>query len=131
MSDHCCIFFCSVCQCVVLEKRRGCSENLADMKTVRYCFVTFVLHLVPPFLQDVLFETTSKLLVRQSFIFCVFTFAFCDGGEKCLRDVWEETRTRRLSPYVMFNLWRITVNEDNDGDSKRRTHVKTTDSLEL
>lgn len=26
---------------VVLEKMRGCSENPADMKTVRYCFFTF------------------------------------------------------------------------------------------
>lgn len=26
------------------EKRKGCSESPADMKTVRYCFVTFFLN---------------------------------------------------------------------------------------
>lgn len=34
-----------LCFCpVVLEKRRDCSENPADMKTVRHCFVTFFLN---------------------------------------------------------------------------------------
>lgn len=32
------------CPVLLMEKKKGFSENLADMKTVRYCFVTFFLH---------------------------------------------------------------------------------------
>lgn len=39
-NKHLLCFFCPV----VLEKKRGCTKNPADMKTVRYCFVTLFLY---------------------------------------------------------------------------------------
>lgn len=85
LSDHClCLLF--WCQSlffwfyfgpVVLEKRRGCLENPADMKTVRYCFVTFFLNFPfkPPTLNPLLSSTSfsvkplQKLLVRHKVLF--------------------------------------------------------------
>lgn len=52
VSDHCFSFlWCQSFGCVSTcfpqlywRRKRGCSENPADMKTVRYCFVTFFLN---------------------------------------------------------------------------------------
>lgn len=84
-------FFCPV----VLEKRRGCSENPADMKTVRYCFVTFFLNFLsnlhfksPPFLHLDLCEATSKAVgtTQSHFSLCFFFLWYSKlydvGGKK-------------------------------------------------
>lgn len=96
------------CFCpVVLEKRRGFTKkNPADVKTVRYCFITFPLYLFwdslskpPPLLHHVLpRETTSKLLVRLRvlFSFCLFIklLAFVLKGERKL-SVWMMKKTKQ------------------------------------
>lgn len=84
-SDHCLFFlrcrclllvFLSFCP-VVLEKRRGCSENPRrhEDSPVLFChffsLLNFLLKNPPPFLHHVLCEATSKLLVRHKVLFFV------------------------------------------------------------
>lgn len=99
---------------VVLEKRRGWSENPADMKTVRYCFVTFfpLISFLNPLLSSTMFSVKPLQSCRydtKSFFFVYFLFLSAsnlyDGRGK--KDVWMKASVGSVSRTSLLNTYTL------------------------